>query len=473
MEESAGILSEMQNGERRGKKRENLSSLFLLAWSCAFLLACPVAVLTGGEGSTFLADYFRILTSPSKLVTDYFAIGGLGSTLLNAGLCGLFCNAVILLTKVTPDGRVVAGYFLVVAHCFYGLNLLNLLPPFFGVIFFCLVTKKKIAGEVPTAFFATSLGPFISDFLFRYTLGDAYVFGEVNLTVTGVVLSLLFGIACGFVIPALLPGTTAMHRGFNLYKAGLAIGLLGTFVYALLYRTLGVAEPETLTRYNELYAQKGFSHSRFMNLFFLLMFALSILLGFLLNGKSFAGYRNLWNSHGHNVDFSKEYGLPLCLVNFGIYGIFFLAYINFVVLLSEGVGFTGPTCGVVIAAMTFAFAGQTPKNVMPILLGYMLLWAGCAGVSLLCGREMTWSLSTQGYINGLAFATGLCPFAGKYGWKIGTAAGFTDAIICTSTAAMHGGFVLYNGGFAAGLTALILVPILDYYHVREKHPDTV
>ena len=87
--------------------------------------------------------------------------------------------------------------------------------------------------------------------------------------------------------------------------------------------------------------------------------------------------------------------------------------------------------------------------------------------------EIPWTLSTQGYINGLAFATGLCPFAGKYGWKVGVLAGFLSAVICTSTSAMHGGFVLYNGGFTAGLTALVLVPVLDYYKIRPKFNDDI
>ena len=75
------------------------------------------------------------------------------------------------------------------------------------------------------------------------------------------------------------------------------------------------------------------------------------------------------------------------------------------------------------------------------------------GICAVSGLDIPWTLSTQAYINGLAFATGLCPIAGKYGWKWGVVAGLVSAIICTSTAAMHGGFVLYNGGFNAGLTA--------------------
>ena len=50
-------------------------------------------------------------------------------------------------------------------------------------------------------------------------------------------------------------------------------------------------------------------------------------------------------------------------------------------------------------------------------------------------------------------------------------AGFLSAVICTSTSAMHGGLVLYNGGFTAGLTALVLLPVLDFYGVKTKGED--
>jgi len=57
------------------------------------------------------------------------------------------------------------------------------------------------------------------------------------------------------------------------------------------------------------------------------------------------------------------------------------------------------------------------------------------------------------------------------GWLIGVLAGMLNAIICTSTSALHGGFVLYNGGFTAGLTALVLLTVLDFYKVKVKHGD--
>ena len=90
---------------------------------------------------------------------------------------------------------------------------------------------------------------------------------------------------------------------------------------------------------------------------------------------------------------------------------------------------------------------------------------------MIAGLDIPWTLSTQGYLNGAAFATGLCPIAGKYGWKKGVIAGILHAVICTSTSGMHGGFVLYNGGFTAGLTALIMIPVLDSYHIYPKYED--
>ena len=33
------------------------------------------------------------------------------------------------------------------------------------------------------------------------------------------------------------------------------------------------------------------------------------------------------------------------------------------------------------------------------------------------------------------------------------------------------GFVLYNGGFTAGLSALIMIALLDFYKVKPKYED--
>ena len=448
--------------------------LYTLFVSLAFLVATPIAYFYTGE-TEFFEGLRRILTSPSELVTDYFALGGLAPTFFNAAICGLACNLIIRISRVKANATTLAGYLLVIAHCFYGLNFINMWPPFFGVLVYCGVMKKPFRENVHISFFSTALAPFVGDVLFRYSIGS-FNADQTRVTAGGIILALFFGLAAGFVVPALLPGTTAMHRGYNMYKAGLAIGILGIFIYAFMYRTLGVSAPAKIVIENPEYYAMPYGYRGFMNIFFVALFVLTALLGFILNGRSFLGYRSLLKCTGYGTDFTDMFGMPLCLVNIGFYGLCIIGYLNLVFILPEifpflpqGAGFTGATAGVTFAALTFAADGQHPRNVYPVVLGYGALFVLTCGICALTRFDMTWTLSTQGYINGLAFATGLCPFAGKYGVKIGILAGFVSAIICTSTAQMHGGFVLYNGGFNAGLTALVLLPILDFYKIQPKH----
>ncbi len=463
--------------EHHAKHAHKIISYYTLFLTCVFFVTTPIAVFVTNE-IDFWSNLFRILTSPSKLVTDYFALGGLGSTFFNAAICGLISNVVIFLSKIKSKATTFAGYMLVVAHCFYGLNFLNMWPTLIGVWLFCLIRKKSFKEYVHVALFSTALGPFISDFIFRYTVKDTFDLDNPQVSMIGIAFAVLFGIASGFVVPALLPGTTKMNRGFNMFKAGLAIGIMGIFVYSFMYPTLGLEAPDALIINNPEYYSMKLGYYGFMNVFFIILFLSAIIMGYILNNYSFSGYKQLFKSVSYGVNFLDKFGMPVCLINFGIYGFCILAYLNVIFylpdifgFLPQGVGFTGPTVGVVFAALTFSADGQQPRTVAPIALGYVLL--SCV-VCIVCGvldNEIPWTLSTQAYINGLAFATGLCSFSGKYGKRIGVLAGFLSAVICTSTAAIHGGFVLYNGGFTAGLTALVLLPILDFYKVHPKFED--
>ena len=321
--------------------------------------------------------------------------------------------------------------------------------------------------------FATSFAPFISEFLVRYTLGDDFVYGQVRLTVSGVVLAILFSILLAFVLPAILPGARAWHKGYNLYNGGLAFGIFGFFVFNFMYRTMGIEPPQALTADNVIYDYFNRSYRSFATLFFLAAFSLCTIAGYILNGRSFKGFRHLVTDTGYSSNFAEKYGMPLCLINIGCYGFLFLLYIHLITHFTEGAGFTGPTIGVTVAALTFSAMGQHPRNVWPILAGYLLLYLVTLVLCRMDGREIAWTISTQGYINGVAFATGLCPIVGRYGIRAGLAAGFMCASMCTATSALHGGLVLYNGGFTAGTTALILLPILEHYipSARERLKD--
>lgn len=464
--------------EKNRIQNENLIRAYTLFISLFFLVATPFAVLYGEEWD-FFDNLFRILTSPCPLVTDYFALGGLGSTLFNAAVCGLFANVIIYVSRLHANATTLAGYMLIVAHCFYGLNFLNMWPPFIGVLLYCTVMKKKVSENIHIAFFATALAPFVSEVLFRYSVGK-FDPDVTQINWVGITIAIVCGIAVGFVVLPLLPGTTAMHRGYNLYKAGLAIGILGIFIYAFMYNTLGIDTPSAMLIDNVKYYTMPYGYRAFMNGFFLIMFDITFIFGLILCHGDIKDYGRLLKCTGKGTDYTDKFGMPICMINIAVYGVCILAYLNivfilpeFITMLPSGVGFTGATVGVVFAALTFAADGQHPRNVFPIVVGYVVLFVVVILICLVTGLDMPWTLSTQAYINGLAFATGLCPFAGKYGFKYGVIAGFLSATICTLTASFHGGFVLYNGGFTAGLTALVLVPWLDFYNIKPRRDDDV
>lgn len=443
-----------------------------LGFSLAFLLSSLVAALYTGEWGHVCSHFYKIMISPCPLVTDYLEVGGLGSAMLNAGACGLACFFFMVFLKGESHANTLAGYFLVVAHCFYGLNFLNMWPCFLSPFIYLRHKKLDLKRNLHICMFATSFAPFISELLFRYTQKE-YVPGQCNLTISGVVLTVLFSLLLGYVVPAILPGARAWHKGYNLYNGGLAFGIFGFFVYNFMYKTMGVPYPERIAHHNPIYEQFGRSFHLYADCFFLLLFLACILAGFLLNKKSFRGFSHLIMDTGYSSDFAEKYGMPLCLINIGCIGFLFLLYLNLIITTTTGSGFTGPTFGVILAALTFSALGQHPRNIWPILVGYQILFIVTMYLCHMNGREITWSVSTQAYINGAAFATGLCPIVGRYGARAGMVGGFLCASMCTATSALHGGLVLYNGGFTAGITVLILLPVLEHYvpTVREKMKD--
>lgn len=432
--------------------------------SACLLLACPIAAWYIDCWDRIFIDLYQIFTMPSPLVTDYYSLGNLSSTFLNAGLCGMACTLIMIINKTNCPPSFLAGYFLVIAHCFYGLNFLNMWPPMLGIYVFCKVMKIHFNQNLDMAMFATAFGPFISEMLFRYHVNENYIVWKTQISLLGFSYAVFFCIFLGFAIPAMLPGALRLHKGFNLFNGGLAFGLLGFFIYSYMYKTFGITAPTPIKPLNVVYNIHGQSYGAFVSIFFLIVFVSFIVVGWYLNGKSFKGYNELMTSTGHRVNFFDNYGPALVYMNIGIYGLMMLSYFILVITLTKGNGFTGATTGIILASITFSSQGQHPKNVWPVLLGYIFLFLMVAATKFIFGHDLPWTLSTQTYMNGAAFATGLCPIVGCYGRKYGIIAGIMCAAMCASTSAIHGGFMLYNGGFTTGITALILIPCLEYYY---------
>ena len=120
-----------------------------LGFSILFLLASLAAACFVGEWGHVFLDWRRIMISPCPLVTDYLAIGGLSSSFLNAGACGLACFFFMVLLKGDSHANTLAGYFLVVAHCFYGLNFFKHVAVLSGSLSLYEAEGAGFQGEPP------------------------------------------------------------------------------------------------------------------------------------------------------------------------------------------------------------------------------------------------------------------------------------------------------------------------------------
>ena len=119
--------------------------------------------------------------------------------------------------------------------------------------------------------------------------------------------------------------------------------------------------------------------------------------------------------------------------------------------------FNGPVVGGLLSVVAIAGIGAHPRNALPILAGYVL-----------ASFFATWTLSVPAIAVGVCFATGLAPLSGRGGVLWGITAGILHAALVTNTAALQGGFNLYNGGFASGLVALVLVPCVEVFTSTAK-----
>ena len=418
------------------KLRKQSDSAILRHVLTAFTIAFLIGAICAPDRGEMLSGLWRIITRPSQLTKDYFfiEIGSISGAMLNAALVGAICCLLMYIPGAVVGGGTVAAYMLTVGFCFYGMNLLNILPFILGAFIYSLLKKQPFARFINFAMFSTALSPLVSEVLFRYPGTELH-----GVTALGVLLAVVIGVVVGVAMPALCAQSQAFHKGYDLYNAGPAAGFLCVLIYAIMYKPLGVEAPA-------IAATLGEGNRLFCNVFAIACFALCLIFGIILNG-GFKGYRGLILDSGYKADFVGKYGVGATVLNFGVYGLFILAYYNLI-----GAKFTGPTFGAVWCMLAFCAGGATPLNVLPIMIGYFI--GSLFGVN---------ALNAQAIIVGLCFASGLAPVSGQYGPVAGVIAGLMHYCLVTSVPAFHGGFNLYNGGFTSGLIAFVLVPVLGIF----------
>ncbi len=427
----------------------------LLAFSVAFLAG---AVCAGNFGE-LIPGFVRINTRPSQFTMDYFVLGGLGSAFLNTGLIGLICCGVLYFSKAKCTGLTVAAFWLNVGYGTFGMNCVNIWPFIFGVWVYSRIKKVSFGSVANLSLFATALAPFASEFIFRYPNLEATGFSFV-----GFLIAIVFGVVVGLVMPALCAHAPNFHKGYDLYNAGPAAGFLAFFMFCVFFKSAGVEVPTN--------TNLGDGERLFVSAFFGIVFVLFIAAAYLMDKNCFKDYKKLWKSDSYKTDYAEFFGIPATFVNIGLYGLFLLLYFNVVhgMTMADGsvtfsaAKFTGATMGALMCMMSFCAQGAQPRTVFPILVGY-------AAASLLpfamfasgIAPAQSWTLTTQGILVGVAFASGLAPVSGRFGFFAGVAAGAIHAILVTSVPLIHGGFLLYNGGFTAGIVAFLLIPVLECF----------
>lgn len=370
-----------------------------------------------------------IILSPSILITDYIELANMGAAFFNSGLLMITAIVIAKINKMHMSGPVVAAIFLVAGFGFFGKNIYNVWAILIGAYLFSMTQVDNFSKYIVLAFLGTALSPVVSQISFGL---------ELSL-VTGIVVGNLVGIAIGIIMIPLANHFVGFHRGFNLYNMGFTAGIIGTLVMSL-FRGFG---------YNNV-AQMIVSagNNLTLSLYFGGIFLSMIVCGYLLNGKSFKGYKRLLESSGRLVsDFVTVNGFGISMVNMGLLGIVSIAYV-----LLVGGQLSGLIIGGVMSVVGFATFGKHIKNVLPIMLGVYIASVLKIG-----------DANTIAYLAAALFGTALAPIAGMFGWKVGVLAGFMHSSVVMSVGYLHGGMNLYNNGFSCGIVAAIIVPLVEVF----------
>lgn len=144
------------------------------------------------------------------------------------------------------------------------------------------------------------------------------------------------------------------------------------------------------------------------------------------------------------TDYLKEEGGLAVMLNMGINGFFAMLFV-----LAVGGELNGPTIGGIFTIVGFSSTGKHIRNIIPIMLGVCL--ASVTGF---------WSVNSPSALLALLFSTTLAPIAGEFGVVAGIIAGFLHTSVALNVGVVYGGMNLYNNGFAGGIIAIFLVPVI-------------
>ena len=374
----------------------------------------------------------NILTSQSILITDFLSVGGIGSTFVNVSLISFYNLFLLKKYKLRINGLILAAFMTVMGFSFFGKNIFNIIPIYIGGYLYSHYKRIDFKDIIVSIMFATALAPVISSISFSTILPSKIA----------ILIGISVGIFIGFIITPLASHMVKFYDGYNIYNLGFTAGILGTILTSTL-RSLDIK----IEYVNILYLENNI----FLILTLALMFIYLICVGISINKNALSEYKYIFNYSGKVVtDYTYLMGYGVTFFNMGIMGLLSLSY----VLLIGGV-INGPVIAGIFTVVGFSAFGKHLKNCLPIILGVI-------STALFFGND----ISSTSVIITVLFSTTLAPLAGVYGYKIGFIVGILHYILATNVGIIHGGVNLYNNGFAGGLVAGFLLPILDAFIKR-------
>lgn len=375
-----------------------------------------------------LPGLVRIIREPDFLITDYFVVGGIGAALVNAGVLTLISIGAIYFMGMDMDGHTITSSCLMFGFSLFGKNLLNIWAILAGVCLYSWYHKMPLKRYIYVGLYGTSLSPIITQMM---AVGDGPL--AIRLLIAAVT-----GIVIGFVLPPLCTHVHYAHQGYSLYNVGFGAGIIATVVVSLL-KSFGVELKSRLiwsTGNNTLFAVLLF-----------LLFGGMVAGGVAVRGIGILdSYRRILRSVGRGgTDYLRDEGGATTVFNMGVNGLFAVLFV-----LMVGGDLNGPTICGIFTIVGFSSTGKHVRNIAPIMLGVYL-----------ASFTKTWNIYEPSPILALLFSTTLAPVAGEFGPVAGIIAGYLHSSVALNVGIVYGGMNLYNNGYAGGIVAVFLVPVMQ------------
>ena len=110
----------------------------------------------------------------------------------------------------------------------------------------------------------------------------------------------------------------------------------------------------------------------------------------------------------------------------------------------------GPTIGGIFTIVGIQRHGKALRNIAPVMFGVYL-----------ASFTKNWEIYEPSPILALLLSTTLAPVAGEFGAVPGIIAGFLHSSVALNVGIVYGGMNLYNNGYAGGIVAVFMVPVVQ------------